>query len=170
MTRREFLSLLKDQLSGQMPEEMIVGQLRYYEDYIETEVRGGRREAEVLAQLGDPRLIARTLLDVEDQELKDEAQREFSGAAAQEQESGFQDSYGEAWDGFGQAAEDPYEGQDYVKRRSYRLDLSTWYGKAIVIAIAALVIIGLVLFLWILIPILLAAGLLIYIISRISRK
>ena len=38
--------------------------MRYYEDYIQSQVRSGRDEQQVLDELGDPRLIARTLLDV----------------------------------------------------------------------------------------------------------
>ena len=40
--------------------------LAYYEDYIETEIRKGSTEEEVLAQLGDPRLIAKSILATRD--------------------------------------------------------------------------------------------------------
>ena len=36
--------------------------VNYYEDYINTEIRKGRTEEEVLESLGDPRLIARTII------------------------------------------------------------------------------------------------------------
>ena len=39
--------------------------VRYYEDYIQSQVRSGRDEQQVLDELGDPRLIARTLLDTD---------------------------------------------------------------------------------------------------------
>lgn len=39
--------------------------MRYYEDYIQSQVRSGRDEQQVLDELGDPRLIARTLLDTD---------------------------------------------------------------------------------------------------------
>ena len=40
--------------------------IRYYEDYIQSQVRGGRSEQEVLQELGDPHLIAKTLIDTDD--------------------------------------------------------------------------------------------------------
>ena len=59
MYRAEFLDILKTQLSGQMHEGKIAAHLRYYEDYIQSKVRGGTPEEDVIAQLGDPRLIAK---------------------------------------------------------------------------------------------------------------
>lgn len=65
MNRTEFLDTLRSQLSGQMHEGKVAAHVRYYEDYIQSQVRSGRNEQEVLAELGDPRLIARTLLDTD---------------------------------------------------------------------------------------------------------
>ena len=65
MNRSEFLETLRSQLTGQMHEGKVAAHVRYYEDYIQAQVRGGRSEQEVLAELGDPRLIARTLLDTD---------------------------------------------------------------------------------------------------------
>ena len=65
MDRREFVDILQNQLVGQMHEGKIAAHLRYYEDYIQSQVMRGRSEQDVLAELGDPRLIARTLLDTD---------------------------------------------------------------------------------------------------------
>ena len=65
MNRTEFLDTLRNQLSGQMHEGKVAAHVRYYEDYIQSQVRSGRDEQQVLAELGDPRLIARTLLDTD---------------------------------------------------------------------------------------------------------
>ena len=62
MSRREFLEILRSQLSGQMSQGKAAAHVRYYEDYIQSQVHNGRSEEEVLAELGDPRLIARTLI------------------------------------------------------------------------------------------------------------
>ena len=61
MSRREFLEILRSQLSGQMSQGKAAAHVRYYEDYIQSQVHNGRSEEEVLAELGDPRLIARTM-------------------------------------------------------------------------------------------------------------
>ena len=66
MNRTEFLDTLRSQLSGQMHEGKVAAHVRYYEDYIQSQVRSGRDEQQVLDELGDPRLIARTLLDTDD--------------------------------------------------------------------------------------------------------
>ena len=58
MSRREFLEVLRGQLSGQMTHGRAAAHVRYYEDYIQSQVRNGRSESDVLAELGDPRLIA----------------------------------------------------------------------------------------------------------------
>ena len=58
MSRREFLEVLRGQLSGQMTQGRAAAHVRYYEDYIQSQVRNGRSESDVLAELGDPRLIA----------------------------------------------------------------------------------------------------------------
>ena len=65
MNRAEFLDTLRSQLSGQMHEGKVAAHVRYYEDYIQSQVRSGRNEQDVLTELGDPRLIARTLLDTD---------------------------------------------------------------------------------------------------------
>lgn len=65
MSRREFLEVLRGQLSGQMTQGRAAAHVRYYEDYIQSQVRNGRSESDVLAELGDPRLIAKTLMTVQ---------------------------------------------------------------------------------------------------------
>ena len=65
MNRTEFLDTLRSQLSGQMHEGKVAAHVRYYEDYIQSQVRSGRDEQQVLDELGDPRLIARTLQDTD---------------------------------------------------------------------------------------------------------
>ena len=63
MTKIEFLDTLRKALNGQVPPEIISENLTYYESYISDEMRRGRTETEVLEELGDPRLIARTIID-----------------------------------------------------------------------------------------------------------
>ena len=65
MDKKEFLDILYNQLSGQMPEGNVAAHVQYYRNYIEDEQQKGRTEDEILTELGDPRLIARTLLDTE---------------------------------------------------------------------------------------------------------
>ena len=52
MSRREFLEVLRGQLSGQMTQGRAAAHVRYYEDYIQSQVRNGRSESDVLADWG----------------------------------------------------------------------------------------------------------------------
>lgn len=63
MEKQEFLDKLRSALSGRLASEVVVDTVHYYEDYINTETRMGREEQEVMAALGDPRLIAKTLIE-----------------------------------------------------------------------------------------------------------
>lgn len=62
MNRTEFVDKLRLALSGKIPVSKINEQVDYYNDYIMSEVRKGRSEQEVVESLGDPRLIAKSIL------------------------------------------------------------------------------------------------------------
>lgn len=63
VSREEFLKGLENALSGNVPPAIVRDNLRYYDDYIRSERQKGRTESEIMEELGDPRLIARTILD-----------------------------------------------------------------------------------------------------------
>lgn len=62
MDKQEFVNRLRLALSGALPEALVTDHVNYYRDYIEAEMAKGQTEAHVLGTLGDPRLIARTIL------------------------------------------------------------------------------------------------------------
>ena len=62
MSRQEFIDELKVSLSGLESKSQINENIRYYDNYIKEQVASGKSEAEVLKDLGDPRLIAKTIL------------------------------------------------------------------------------------------------------------
>ena len=64
MNKREFLKILKDSLEVSLEKDAIKSQLDYYDKYISDEINKGRTEKEVLDELGDPRLIAKTIKTV----------------------------------------------------------------------------------------------------------
>ena len=121
MNRKEFLEILRSQLAGQMQEGKAAAHIRYYEDYIQSQVRGGRSEQEVLQELGDPHLIAKTLIDTDD--------------GSTQEDYGEYSSYGSS---YGNETEFPHQQE---KRWKKVIDLSTWHGRAVVIAAAAVLII-----------------------------
>ena len=62
MTKKEFLDRLAEALKGQMPPAEAEENLRYYREYMAGEMARGKTEEQVLDELGDPRLIARSIL------------------------------------------------------------------------------------------------------------
>lgn len=62
---------MKTALNGRVSPSLVMDNVRFYEEYIETEIRKGRPETEVLASLGDPRLIARTIVETNKQTGED---------------------------------------------------------------------------------------------------
>ena len=62
MNRTEFVQTLRRSLSGKMSYREVNEHIEYYENYFDTELAHGKRESEILEKLGDPRLIAKTIL------------------------------------------------------------------------------------------------------------
>ena len=63
MNKREFLAQLRETLSYDLPGDLVESNMRYYTSYIEEELRKGRTQEEILGELGDPKLIARSVID-----------------------------------------------------------------------------------------------------------
>ena len=157
MSKTEFLDILYNQLSGRMPEGNVAAHVQYYRNYIEDEHQKGRTETEVLSELGDPRLIARTLLDTE------------VGAGNPQNGSTYSAIYNEA-DSYYNKYDSSDSARGHVKKHSFKLDLSTWYGKVAVILIAAVVLLLLVTILGVLIPVVIVAGVIMYIVSQFHKQ
>jgi uncharacterized membrane protein len=61
MTKNEFIDGLKTALTGELPDTEITANIRFYEDYIKS--KRNNDEEEIVGQLGDPRLIAKTIIE-----------------------------------------------------------------------------------------------------------
>lgn len=66
MTKQIFLDRLRMALSGRVSPSLVEENVRYYEDYINTQIRLGKSETAVMDMLGDPRLIAKTIITTND--------------------------------------------------------------------------------------------------------
>lgn len=62
MSKAEFLDGLGKSLEGKVDAREYRSQMEYYSSYISKEVASGRSEEEVVGELGDPRLIAKTIV------------------------------------------------------------------------------------------------------------
>ena len=85
MSKREFLDVLRETLSEELPQNVVNGHVQYYDQYISGEINKGVSETEATGRLGDPRLIARTILETSG----------ASGSAGQNGH-GSQSSYGQS--------------------------------------------------------------------------
>ena len=63
MNKEQFIDTLRRALYGKIDDYTLQDHIRYYEDYIRQEMGKGRTEQEVLQELGDPRLLARTIVE-----------------------------------------------------------------------------------------------------------
>lgn len=70
MTRAVFIEELTVHLKDNVLDTTLHEQISFYNEYIDVEKRKGRKEEEVLEELGDPKLIAKTIIQVHPGERK----------------------------------------------------------------------------------------------------
>ena len=175
MTKSEFLEILRQQLDGEMPSGEIYSNIHYYDQYIDKELLSGKTEEEVMNALGDPRLIAKTLIDADegpmynstyqDVPYREDISKQQSYTRTEDEQTNYtQEDYTQTdYTQTSYTQEDPFAEPPVQKK--YKLDLTTWYGKALVILAAAAIIFLLVTVLSMLIPVavvLVLVGLVIY--------
>ena len=66
MTRNEFLAELRKALENDLSGRIVQENVEFYNQYIMDEIQKGKSEEEVLAMLGDPWILARTVIDAAD--------------------------------------------------------------------------------------------------------
>lgn len=70
MTRVIFVEELKNNLKDNVLDTTLNEQISFYNEYIDSEKRKGRAEEEILEELGDPKLLAKTIIQVHPGERK----------------------------------------------------------------------------------------------------
>ena len=123
MNKEEFVTKLQQALSGGMVYGQVAEHVRYYREYIDSEILKGRTEEEVLAQLGDPRLLARS--------IKDANKRAGMG-------SGSDDTYED------EAARDVGRENGYGQSGHVRRVMLPGWFVMLIIVVAVVIVIGLV--------------------------
>ena len=63
MNKDEFLRRLEEALSGEVPASVIRDNLNYYADYLSQELGKGRTMDEIIEEIGEPNIVARTIID-----------------------------------------------------------------------------------------------------------
>lgn len=139
MSKNEFIQGLEAALSGNVPPETVRENLIYYRDYIRTELEKGRTEQDIMDELGDPRLIARTIMDTtpgaEDGAFESYHFRGFFGEGSQT------GSYSQ---GSGCSQDSSYSQNDGYTQGSgsrghvHYYDLNKWYWKLLAVVVVVL--------------------------------
>lgn len=137
MDRREFINGLREALAGEIPESVVEENIRFYNRYIDEELGKGRRAEEVFAELGEPRLIAKTI--TETWQSRDTSLGEGSGAY----DGGNGRIYSDGYENGGRQE----SGKTYVNINGREVNMNKWYMKVLPIAIVLLVVFF---FLWVL--------------------
>jgi hypothetical protein len=130
MSKFEFINTLKEALEGEVAQAVIDENLSYYRHYIDEEIRKGKSETEVLQQLGDPRLIAKTIIDTSSMA---NSSRTYT-YSNERQEAGNEDEA--ARKGFHAA----YDEQDGWDVRYGNFKINSWYGKMLLIILLIIIV------------------------------
>lgn len=65
MRSEEFLLSFREALVGEVSDTIIQENVRFYQQYIQKQIQQGHTEEEVLESLGNPRLLAKTIIERE---------------------------------------------------------------------------------------------------------
>ncbi len=87
MTKEEFTEILGAKLSEELSSAEVISQIQYYRGYIDGEMKKGKTEEEITAELGDPLLIARNIIDSPREESP------FAGTYEDQQSSYYEGEY-----------------------------------------------------------------------------
>lgn len=63
MNRLDFIDELHRALASQLSVDEIRGHIEYYNEYIDMQIRKGSTEEEIISSLGNPRLLAKSILE-----------------------------------------------------------------------------------------------------------
>lgn len=87
MTRQEFLAKLRQALESELDHRTVQENVDYYNSYIIEETAKGRPESDVIAELGDPWVIARSVIGMSGDGLGAQTAYETASGRGQENKS-----------------------------------------------------------------------------------
>lgn len=93
MTKSEFIEKLRAALENDLDSRTVQENVAYYSAYIDEEVRKGRRESEVLAELGDPWVIAKSVTSMAENQAGEGARGEADSGYGYESARGGREQY-----------------------------------------------------------------------------
>ncbi|MDD2978396.1 MAG: DUF1700 domain-containing protein [Hespellia sp.] len=124
MTKYEFLQKLREALENDLSGAVVQDNINYYDRYIMEEVQKGSSEADVIAALGDPWMLARTIIDA-------------PGGAGETNQTTY---YEESQSNYGQE-EDQYENPN---AHIHVFGLDTWWKKVLLVLGIVMVVVSVI--------------------------
>ncbi|MGN0299488.1 MAG: DUF1700 domain-containing protein [Lachnospiraceae bacterium] len=159
MNKIQFLAELRKALEGNLPATLVRENESYYLNYIDEQMKSGKKEKEVLEALGDPTLIAKTIIETQGGSGSYESDFEESYRASEEESNIDFDTH-------------------QMNINGHILNLDKWYVKLLagilIVAVLALVLTILVLVvrvaLWLAVPVMIVAAIYILYVSLFRRR
>jgi len=157
MKREDFIKGLEEALRGDVSPYLINENINFYNNYIIEEVKGGRTEQEVVDSLGDPWVIAKTIIQTS----------EGTADYFVPEDEGRNIEY------YSDNTREDYRGSRNPHVKVHHFGLSTWKQRlaivAVVVAVIAVIVVVLVGVLSLLAPILVPL-IVIFILWRLFRR
>lgn len=130
MSKEEFLRELEEALAGDVPEAVIRDNVSYYGSYLSQEMAKGRSVEEIVGEIGEPFIIAKTII-------------EHSEAVGEAAGDGGYGSYQNTYSDSGSQGQSRYQGEDQGQStfsNMHYIDLNKWYWKVLAIVVLFMVI------------------------------
>lgn len=129
MNREDFLRELEEALAGDVPEAVIRDNLSYYGSYLSQEMAKGRSVDDIVAEIGEPFIIAKTIID-STEAADDPAGNDGYGS--------YRETYTDSRSGQYQNTDQGYG--DQQGPHMHYIDLNKWYWKLLAIIILFMVV------------------------------
>ena len=141
MTKGEFLIKLREALENDLDSRMAQENVDYYDSYIREEVSKGRSESSVVEELGDPWVIARSIIEMEENRSGAGNDNHSHNSQTYSYDDNGYEGYTEEKDGRGFGGFSGYTGS---MPKIYALD--SWWKKLLLVlgVIGILMIVGVV--------------------------
>ena len=143
MNRTDFLASLRSHLNGRIDPYEVESNVEYYSSYIDSEIAKGRSEEDIMEELGQPSLIARTLIDsVKRREgLEDDDEYNYSYDYTGSDTEKSKDA-GASQDNSSASSGSAYRGQAYTEEKSVKSSgIAAWKVFAVIGVILLLLLV-----------------------------
>lgn len=133
MTKTEFLDTLANSLNHELPSDKVNENINYYDDYINQSMAKGKSLDDIFNELGEPRLIAKTIIDTY-KLSKGYQYKQETNSMDYEDDSRYENTYSNT-----NSNDNKYKGNDWNIKFGFGAPIP-WYQKLLGILLLILVI------------------------------